>query len=277
MSDWDEDEMVEPPLSARKPVFLTAREEVALCQKAQQGCQAARDAMVEANIRLVTSIAKKYHGKSLVFEDLVQEGVIGLLLAVDKFDPSRGTRFTTFATPWIKQTIGRSLERHDRIIRLPIHAHEVARHARRAEDRLYGRTGRQPSREEVVIEAEMDENTARTYYRLTEDAVSIDWAEDSDSSAIIDFVSDEERESPMERVLRGEWEGQIQAFLERLTPQQQWLIKERFGFNGYPKGHAEIAKDMGGTRQGWQNLEKRAIQRLRSMMEAEGFTGIDER
>lgn len=249
--------------------LLTHPEEVTLCRQAQSGCQAARDLMVESNMRLVTSIAEGFRGKSMTHEDLVQEGVIGLLAAIDKFDPARGTRFSTCATPWIRQAIGRALERSDRMIRLPSHAHGVERSAKRASARFLHREGKSPSREEVVVEAEMDENAARTYQRLTEDAVSIDWAEDSDSSALIDYLGNDEDENPLSQVLRHEWESQIQNYIERLCPREQEVIRARYGFTI----QIETRADAKASRQANHNAEKRAIFKLRQMMKEDGFDG----
>ncbi len=260
-----------PP--SRKPhSLLTAEEEVVLCRQAQGGCRQSRDQMVEANLRLVTSIAGRFHGRSTTFDDLVQEGVVGLILAIDRFDTSRGTRFSTFATHWIRQGIGRALEKSDRIIRIPSHAHVVERHARKAEERLHAATGRAPRDEEIILEAEMSPSIARTYYRLVEDSLSIDGMQGTDDGEVVDFICDDQQEGPEEAAVREDWEARVRRFMERLSDRERLVIEARFGFHGFPQALRQIGKALGGMSHETARLtEVTALKKLRRMMHEEGF------
>ena len=223
--------------------LLTAREEVVLAQRARAGDPAARQAMMEANIRLVMSVARRYTCKSLTFEDLVQEGILGLLEAVNKFDADRGNRFSTYATYWIRQAIVRAIEKQDRLIRLPVYGCDAVRKVERAERTLSERLGRPPTPEEVAKETQLPVRLVRNIAQYGQDPLSLDvLVGDSEDTVFADLVVDNEAVDPADTALGGmEREALLEQVLA-LDPREQWVIEKRFGlFDGRVYTLKEIA------------------------------------
>jgi len=245
--------------------LLTAREEAILAQRARAGDPAARQAMMEANIRLVMSVARRYTCKSLTFEDLVQEGILGLLEAVNKFDPARGNRFSTYATYWIRQAIVRAIEKQDRLIRLPVYGCDAVRKVERAERSLAERLGRPATPEEVARETSLPVRLVKNIAQYGQDPLSLDvLVGDSEDTVFADLVVDSEAIDPAETALGG---MEREALLEQvlgLEPREQWVIEKRFGlFDGRIYTLKEIADQLKMSREGVRHVQIRALRKLR--------------
>jgi RNA polymerase primary sigma factor len=245
--------------------LLTAKEEVVLAHRARAGDPAARQAMMEANIRLVMSVARRYTCKSLTFEDLVQEGILGLLEAVNKFDADRGNRFSTYATYWIRQAIVRAIEKQDRLIRLPVYGCDAVRKVERAERSLSERLGRPPTPEEVAKETSLPVRLVRNIAQYGQDPLSLDvLVGDSEDTVFADLVVDSEAVDPADTALGGmEREALLEQVLN-LEPREQWVIEKRFGlFDGRVYTLKEIADQLKMSREGVRHVQIRALRKLR--------------
>jgi RNA polymerase primary sigma factor len=209
--------------------LLTAREEVILAARAKAGDEAARQAMMEANIRLVMSIARRYTCKSLTFEDLVQEGILGLLEAINKFDGSLGNRFSTYATYWIRQAIVRAIEKQDRIIRLPVYGCDAVRKVERSERTLSETLGRQPTPEEVAKDTGLPVRLVKNIAQYGQDPLSLDvLVGDSEDTVFADLVVDNDAIDPADTALGGMEREALLREVRFLEPREQWVIEKRF-------------------------------------------------
>jgi len=245
--------------------LLTAREEMLLAQRARAGDPSARQAMMEANIRLVMSVARRYTCKSLAFEDLVQEGIIGLLEAVNKFDASRGNRFSTYATYWIRQAIVRAIEKQDRLIRLPVYGCDAVRKVERAERSLAERLGRPATPEEVARETSLPVRLIKNIAQYGQDPLSLDvLVGDSEDTVFADLVVDSEAIDPAETALSGMEREALLLQVSALEPREQWVIEKRFGlFDGQIHTLKEIAEQLKMSREGVRHVQLRALRKLR--------------
>lgn len=245
--------------------LLTAREEMLLAQRARAGDPSARQAMMEANIRLVMSVARRYTCKSLAFEDLVQEGIIGLLEAVNKFDASRGNRFSTYATYWIRQAIVRAIEKQDRLIRLPVYGCDAVRKVERAERLLSERLGRPPTPEEVARETSLPVRLIKNIAQYGQDPLSLDvLVGDSEDTVFADLVVDLDAIDPAETALGGMEREALLIQVRTLEPREQWVIEKRFGlFDGQIHTLKEIAEQLKMSREGVRHVQLRALRKLR--------------
>jgi len=251
--------------------LLTAREEMLLAQRARAGDPSARQAMMEANIRLVMSVARRYTCKSLAFEDLVQEGIIGLLEAVNKFDASRGNRFSTYATYWIRQAIVRAIEKQDRLIRLPVYGCDAVRKVERAERSLAERLGRPPTPEEVSRETSLPVRLIKNIAQYGQDPLSLDvLVGDSEDTVFADLVVDLDAIDPAETALGGMEREALLIQVRTLEPREQWVIEKRFGlFDGQIHTLKEIAEQLKMSREGVRHVQLRALRKLR-----DGLAGV---
>jgi RNA polymerase primary sigma factor len=248
--------------------LLNAREEVILAALARQGDPAARQAMMEANIRLVMSVARRYTCKSLTFEDLVQEGILGLLEAINKFDGSLGNRFSTYATYWIRQAIVRAIEKQDRLIRLPVYGCDAVRKVERAERSLAETLGRPPTPEEVARETSLPVRLVKNIAQYGQDPLSLDvLVGDSEDTVFADLVVDNDAIDPSETALGG---MEREALLEQvgcLEPRERWVIQQRFGlFDGQVHTLKEIAEQLKMSREGVRHVQLRALRKLRDAL-----------
>jgi RNA polymerase primary sigma factor len=250
--------------------LLSAREEVVLAARAREGDLSARKAMMEANIRLVMSVARRYACKSLTFEDLVQEGILGLLEAINKFDGSLGNRFSTYATYWIRQSIVRAIEKQDRLIRLPVYGCDAIRKAERAERRLAEALGRPPTPEEVARETSLPVRLIRNLAHYTHDPLSLDvLVGDSEDTVFADLVVDGDATDPADATLDGFERDALLAQVGRLEPREQWVIRQRFGlFDGRVHTLKEIAEQLKMSREGVRHVQIRALRKLRDALAA---------
>lgn len=240
----------------------------AIIGRALASSDRAKATIVEANLRLVVSVAKQFRHRGLAFEDLVQEGNLGLLHAVDKFDYTRGFRFSTYATWWIKQSIRRGLIERGTTIRLPVHAADARLRVRRIADELQRRHERAPSDEEVAQAAALDVAKVRVLLAARPNAVSLDAPVGSDdegpgTATLLDAIAGE-RASPFEETLSKERRAAIVAMLARVPSRERLILVRRYGLEGdVPRSLAEIGEELGITRERVRQLEQGALERLR--------------
>lgn len=227
--------------------------------------QAAREHLGRANTRLVVSIAKRYMGQGLPFPDLIQEGNVGLMRAVDKYDYRRGNRFSTYATWWIRQAITRALAQKTRTIRIPLHMTERIRQMYRIAQQLEQTLGRRPNLNEIAEEMELPEDTVRAMMDASQHAIALEKpvGEEGDSE-FGDFIEDQDTPSPVESATQHLLQETIEEVLTELTPRQSHILRLRFGLGGgEPHTLEEIANKFGLSRERIRQLEKEALRRLR--------------
>jgi RNA polymerase primary sigma factor len=245
--------------------LLAAAEETELAARARRGDLEARQAMMEANIRLVMSIARRYSCKSLSFEDLVQEGIIGLLEAINKFDGDRGNRFSTYATYWIRQSIVRAIEKQDRLIRLPVYGCDAARKLERAQRIFADRQGRQPTHEELAQETGFPLRLVKALQQLGPEPLSLDaMVGVGEDTSFGELMSDERAVSPEQRALHALDREALLDKVKTLEPKEQLVIEKRFGlFDGRIHTLKEIAEQLKMSREGVRHVQTRALRKLR--------------
>ncbi len=227
--------------------------------------QAAREHLGRANTRLVVSIAKRYMGQGLPFPDLIQEGNVGLMRAVDKYDYKRGNRFSTYATWWIRQAITRALAQKTRTIRIPLHMTERIRQMYRTAQSLEQSIGRRPSPEEIAAEMDLPADSIRSMMDASQHAIALERpVGDDGDSEFGDFIEDQDSPSPVEAATQHLLQETIEEVLSELTPRQSHILRLRFGLGGgEPHTLEEIANKFGLSRERIRQLEKEALRRLR--------------
>ena len=264
-----------------KTRLLTADEELHLAKRIERGDLAAKERMTEANLRLVVSIAKRYRTQGLDFMELIQEGSIGLVRAVEKFDYRKGFKFSTYATWWIRQAISRAIADKSRTIRIPIHINQTLQKLDGAQRRLESVGDRDPSIEEIMAAAQVDIDPEEAAFllRASQAPVSLDkpvgGGSDDDTAELGHLIPDATAESPFEAAHEAMSRGRLADALENLSYRERRIVELRYGLGGeHPRTLDEVGRMFGLTRERTRQVEEHAVRKLASLAEARGLREV---
>jgi RNA polymerase nonessential primary-like sigma factor len=254
--------------------LLSAEEEVYFARRAQRGCDASRKRMIESNLRLVVKISRRYINRGLALLDLIEEGNLGLIRAVEKFDPERGFRFSTYATWWIRQTIERAIMNQTRTIRLPIHVVKELNVYLRASRELAQSLDHEPTAEEIAEKLDKPLKDVSKMLGLNERISSIDSPLGNDfDKSLLDTIADSRAFEPDEKLQDNDLSHSIEDWLSVLNPKQKEVLARRFGLLGYePSTLEEVGNEIELTRERVRQIQVEALKKLREMLEKQGLT-----
>lgn len=268
--DDDNDSILDDPVKIHlreigKIPLLSTAEELELAEKTEQGDEEARNKLILANMRLVVSIAKHYVGRGMPLLDLIQDGYNGLMKAVEKFDYTKGYKFSTYATWWIRQSITRSIADQARTIRVPVHISETISRVKRAQNRLLNENGHEPTANEIAQELGMTPERVREMIRIAQDPVSLEApVGEEEDSFLGDFIPDEDAPAPIDSAMKAMFKDELNKALDLLPKREREVLKFRYGV-GYDCGHTleEVGKQFNVTRERIRQIEAKALRKLR--------------